>query len=132
MLNSNPAPIVIPCVEVASGIGFTTNKSFCDEYRSKNDNVNIAFYGGNSSGTGKANFMTYRRTYEDVLFYRNVDINSGYKIQSNIYNSNGHVNVAFQNNSVDYLTWKNDKVECKKTLLIAGRDGKADMIYMKV
>ena len=84
LLNSNPAPVVIPCVGVASGIGFTCEKFFCDEFRSKNDNVNIAFYGGNSAGNGKVNSMTYGRVNEEMTFHRDVNIDTGYNLTGDV------------------------------------------------
>ena len=82
VLNSNPAPIVIPCVQVPDGIGFTCEKFFTNEIRCRNDNTNFAFYGGNSSGNGKVNYMTYRRSQEDIQFYRDVNISNGYTLDA--------------------------------------------------
>lgn len=46
-LNATPATVSLPCVEIATGVGLTSNIIWTDDHRCKNDNVDTKFWGGN-------------------------------------------------------------------------------------
>ena len=60
----------------------------------------MRFYGSNSAGNDRVNFMQWTRANEDITFYRDVNIDGSYYIKGNNFESNSDTNVEFHGNGV--------------------------------
>lgn len=62
--------------------------------------------------------MALRHSQEDIRVLRNVVVDDGKKVQSNIFDANGNSDVEFQRIGSTYLTLKTDRIEASKQLAI--------------
>ena len=60
--------------------------------------------------------MALRHSQEDIRVLRNVVVDDGKKVQSNIFDANGNSDVEFQRIGSTYLTLKTDRIEASKTI----------------
>ena len=81
----------------------STNQILSDRFRCKNYNVDVDFDGGNSTEDGRITYIAFRRQFEDIRMLRDVKIDAGKKMSSNVYDSTDNNDVYLKRNNIDYI-----------------------------
>ena len=80
----------------------------------------MKFYGANSAGNDNINFMQWTKANEDITFYRDINIDTGYKLIIDTLSSQDATNLVIQRGGVNYMTLISDRISIANNILLAG------------
>ena len=119
-LQQSVSGFAYPAIVQPTDFVFITDKIFCDELRNRYNNKDFLFWGGNTAGNARINYLTYRPASEDVLFYRSINIDTGYKLISPIVSSPSGANLVIQRGGVDYMSLAAGQVQLSTNIQLVG------------
>ena len=95
----------------------------------RHTNQDIVFNSGNTAGNGRINIMPFRRLNEDVMFYRDVNINTGVKLITDTVSSPVATNLVIERGGSPYITLTSSKVQLASGISLDGDVLTADSIH---